>query len=97
MKSKAKKKKILDCRSKISCLRQGHVWVLAPLSLSCPFLHFCLLVRPDFVQNASASASSHSSLQKCYSFFSFNSALRTSSSLHRKQPPTTFLKQYLLK
>ncbi|KAK9043536.1 hypothetical protein V6N11_071872 [Hibiscus sabdariffa] len=27
----------------------------------------------------------------------FYSTLSTSSSLHRKQPPTTFLKQYLLK
>ncbi|KAK9035374.1 hypothetical protein V6N11_077416 [Hibiscus sabdariffa] len=36
----------------------------------CPFLHLCLVVRPDFVQNASASTSSHNSLQQCYSFFS---------------------------
>ncbi|KAK8652541.1 hypothetical protein V6N13_126572 [Hibiscus sabdariffa] len=48
-------------------LRQGHMWVLAALSSFSPF---CPLVRPDFVQNASASASSHIALQKCYNFFS---------------------------
>ncbi|KAK8572781.1 hypothetical protein V6N12_028824 [Hibiscus sabdariffa] len=48
----------------------SRVGVGCTLSLSCPFLHFCLLVRPDFVQNASASASSHFPSQEFYSFFS---------------------------
>ncbi|KAK9043543.1 hypothetical protein V6N11_071879 [Hibiscus sabdariffa] len=44
---------------------------LHSLSLSLSFLQLCLVVRPDLVQNASASTSFHSSLQQCYSFFSF--------------------------
>ncbi|KAK8511841.1 hypothetical protein V6N12_000881 [Hibiscus sabdariffa] len=50
---------------RITCVCRLH-----SLSFSLSFLHLCLVVRPEFVQNASAFISFHSSLQQCYIFFS---------------------------